>query len=577
MVRLTTKASKTVKRGAGVSRRPGSSIWQWGVKAPADLRVKYSTQWAHRCSLKTADLREANEKASTLQAQWLQRFAEQRRELNPQQVEKVTPDLAQTLAQRVTTALLAADEKLRTDPAAAKLLLGTLRAAVPSKLTIGPAPLPVWADAPTDALHGLSDELAAELAQLNAAMDAEAARHWALQRIASILPMAQVEGRKLGIEFDATTPGALDALRECLKAYRKARRDAHLRDLGEIIETPPLPAHGTATSRAQHKLRDVFKLWQGKKKRSPDSVRACERALVLFEEHTGNTPVHQITRAQGDGFRSWLQTLDTSSKTAHDRLTWVKSLLVYAYRDLELINRQPWEGIDIKHRVENPRSAWTHRELADFFALPLFTKFELPTDPKAGQAAAYWVPLIGLYTGARVGELCQLRVVDVEETDNGPFLRITDEGEEMRVKSDAGHRRVPVHSELTRLGFMDYVHTARKSKAGSLWPAMSFRKGKPGAYFSDWVNPFHKAATHNTEAPVFHELRHTARTALHSAKVDRETIGLIIGHESGLSKDERTYTHVSDADLRSAIEVLAFPSVKLKRVFKAKRTRQAAP
>jgi integrase len=159
--------------------------------------------------------------------------------------------------------------------------------------------------------------------------------------------------------------------------------------------------------------------------------------------------------------------------------------------------------------------------------------------------------------------------VDVEETDSGTILRITAEGEDMRVKSEAGYRRVPVHSELVRLGFMDYVQAVRKSKAGSLWPAMSFRKGKPGAYFSDWVNPFHKAATNNPEAPVFHELRHTARTALHSAKVDRETIGLIIGHESGLSDAEKAYTHVSDADLRSAIEALVFPSVKLKRVFRA--------
>jgi hypothetical protein len=209
MVRLTTKASETMKRGAGVGQRPGSTVWQWGIKVPTDLQGHYPTQWAHRCSLETADLREANEKASALQAQWLQRFAEQRRELNPQRVEKVTPDLAQTLAQRLTTTLLAADEKLHTDPATARLLLSTLRAAVPSKLTIGPAPLPAWADAPTDPLHGLSDELAAELAHLNVAMDAEAARHWALQRIAAILPMAQAEGRKLGIEFDATTPGAL--------------------------------------------------------------------------------------------------------------------------------------------------------------------------------------------------------------------------------------------------------------------------------------------------------------------------------------------------------------------------------
>ncbi|MCK7492972.1 MAG: hypothetical protein MZW92_16815 [Comamonadaceae bacterium] len=72
------------------------------------------------------------------------------------------------------------------------------------------------------------------------------------------------------------------------------------------------------------------------------------------------------------------------------------------------------------------------------------------------------------------------------------------------------------------------------------------------------MNAFHKAATGNPTAPLFHELRHTVRTALHSAKVDRETIGRIIGHETGRSDAESTYTHVSDTELRAAVEALQF-------------------
>jgi integrase len=170
--------------------------------------------------------------------------------------------------------------------------------------------------------------------------------------------------------------------------------------------------------------------------------------------------------------------------------------------------------------------------LKAFFSLPLFSRYELPTNFKAGRDAAYWVPLLGLYTGARVGELAQLRVEDVEVGKHGAFIRISDEAEGARVKTEAGLRRVPVHSELVRLGFLEYVVSIGKSGAGSLWPSMRFRKGKPGAYFSDWVNSFHKASTENPEAPVFHELRHTVRTRLHAAGVDRETIGLIIGHET---------------------------------------------
>ena len=101
MVRLTKKASETMTRAPGVSKRAGSNVWQWGIKVPADLTSQYPTQWAYRCSLGVNDLRQANVKAAQLQAEWTQRFAEQRRALNPQRVDRITPELAAVLATRV--------------------------------------------------------------------------------------------------------------------------------------------------------------------------------------------------------------------------------------------------------------------------------------------------------------------------------------------------------------------------------------------------------------------------------------------------------------------------------------------
>jgi hypothetical protein len=105
---------------------------------------------------------------------------------------------------------------------------------------------------------------------------------------------------------------------------------------------PPSPPEGP-------RLRDVYERWKTSKPRSPDSVNTCLRSVVLFEEITGNPPIDQLSREQGDGFRTWLQHPDckTTSKTARDRLTWVKSVLKFAFRDLELLDRNPWEGIDI--------------------------------------------------------------------------------------------------------------------------------------------------------------------------------------------------------------------------------------
>ena len=157
------------------------------------------------------------------------------------------------------------------------------------------------------------------------------------------------------------------------------------------------------------------------------------------------------------------------------------------------MDRNPWEGLDISFKTTNKRRPWTDGELKTFFTQPLHTAYSLPKDKKAGADAAYWIPLLGLYTGARVGELAQLRVVDVDTTGEFPVLSITDEGEGQSVKSQAGVRKVPLHDELVRLGFLDYVEAMRKRKEDLLWPVLFTREGKPGGYFSQWFGAYRRS------------------------------------------------------------------------------------
>ena len=50
-------------------------------------------------------------------------------------------------------------------------------------------------------------------------------------------------------------------------------------------------------------LRDIYERWVKSKPRSSDATNTCMRALLLYEEQTGNPPLHLLTRAQGDSFR----------------------------------------------------------------------------------------------------------------------------------------------------------------------------------------------------------------------------------------------------------------------------------
>ncbi len=550
---------------------PREGVYQLRVMVPKDLRAAYAGKTRLTFSLSTGNHREAARLGAAKRAEVLEEFDRKLKELNAQKLEKVTPELSRQLAERIAANVLSSDDKVRDDPKVRALLLGItdmVSARALSALTIGGAPGAVKQRQPAtmaEALAGITEEEAAQLVELNATVSGQAASKLARRDRAAILPIVEREARKLGFIFDPEAPGAPEALLEALQAYRRAWLDVTRRDAGEVVETP-LPAQPRAGSTKTMRLREAYERWKDSSTdRSSDSVAACGRAVTLYEQSTGDPPLTQLTREQGDAFRAFLLKQGTTPKTAHDRLTWVKSLLKYAKRDLRAITEQPWEGLDISHpkRGTKPRKPWADADLQTLAAHPLFARYELPKNQfKAGDEAAYWIPLLALYTGARVGELAQLRVQDVEGGPV-PVLSITDEGEDQRVKTEAGIRRVPIHSELVRLGFLKYVEAARKAKHERLWPAMRFRKDKPGAYFSDWFGTFRK--TLSPVPPDFHSLRHTVRTRLREAGVEKTYRDLLMGHET--TGEGATYEHATDAELKREIERLQYPALNLRKVY----------
>ena len=339
----------TVAKLPGMYQR--GAVWQLRVMIPSDLQAAYEGRTKVIRSLDTTDWREASRKGAKVRAELLQEFEERRRALHPEPVAQITPELGQTLGVRIRARMLHWDESLRGDPKLADVWLRFTDAfsyRTLTKLRLGPPATPSLPSpaelaelAHRSPFDGLLPQQLAKLAEVNATADDAAALQLAARNLSAVTAMADSEARKLGLLVNWKSPEAKPVLLDCLRAYRAACADIVRRDGGQDVVAPQAPAK--VAKPVPVRLRDVFERWKKTKKRSEDSIRACERALALFEKRTEDTPVQAIARAQGDDFRSWLQTLGTSSKTAHDRLTWVKSLLVYAARDLELLPKNPWD------------------------------------------------------------------------------------------------------------------------------------------------------------------------------------------------------------------------------------------
>jgi integrase len=552
---MTTEDTMTA-RLTGVYSRSRSKLWQYRVKVPKDLSAAYASEWADRCSLGTSDLREANLKAAQLHSQWLAKFAEQRLELaaqhrasNPQKVERITPEMAQAMADTLMRDVLAVDERLRTNPGSWSLDRGIAAR-----------------------LKGMPEHLVDSLQEVNLQQQAEYSSAIARGNVGRALPAMRDAAAKLGISFENDTPGLIEALQGCLEALRQAYTIGVRRDEGEAIATPPAPLAQPAEQAAKKTdyLRDVFDRWKesGDKPRSRDSIAAYDRALRQFEAQYPQVQLRDISRDMGDSYRTLLRTTSKTSKTASDKFTAIKSLLKYAAETLQWLDLQPWRGLKIQYTTTNKRRPWTQAELETLFAAPLHQAYALPKDKNAGADAAYWVPLLALYSGARAGELCQLRPGDVGSVDGILALVITDDGEGQKVKTAAGHRTIPIHSELVRLGFLEYADAQQKRGAASLWPALPLRADKPSDYFGRWFLKHRMAVgLPGAGGPTMHYFRHTVRPLMRRAGFDRPTQDKITGHETKGSIGDVVYDHWLLEELRPAVEAIKYPYLNLPRVY----------
>lgn len=148
--------------------------------------------------------------------------------------------------------------------------------------------------------------------------------------------------------------------------------------------------------------------------------------------------------------------------------------------------------------------------------------------------SARWASLLGLYTGARASEVGQLLVKDVFEEDGIPCIRISDEGEHQKVKTEVSLRTVPIHPELLKMGFLDWVDVKREGGETRLFPAA---KATAVNGQGNWITKAfsrHLAEVGKSWEPAkrgFHSLRKTFIQELQGAGVASELRAQIVGHE----------------------------------------------
>ena len=156
--------------------------------------------------------------------------------------------------------------------------------------------------------------------------------------------------------------------------------------------------------------------------------------------------------------------------------------------------------------------------------------------PQGGAAeAAKWLPLMALFTGARLEEIGQALTSDLKHEDDIHYLDINtlDRRAGKRVKNRSSRRKLPLHPELIRCGLLVYIEERRQAGDGRLFPALRPSvTGQMTGNWSKWWSRYTDSLGITDPRKVFHSFRHAFKDACRAARIEEELHDALTGHTS---------------------------------------------
>lgn len=373
--------------------------------------------------------------------------------------------------------------------------------------------------------------------------------------------------------------------RTMLHSQLKSLRTVLERLDGTVAATPaPPPA-----LRGVDDLDDMSKAlahWVAKARPARKSLMEIEPVWKRLQVLTGKTRISALTRDDMIHFQTSEQQRRvgkrlTRPQTVNKKLALLSAVFSLvcddALRGWGVVN--PLEGF---RRLAVKSGDYIHKqdlsteELSLLFGGPVHTQQARPVGG-AGEAS-YWLPVLGYATGARMGELAQLRVNDVVQRDGVWSLWLTTREDEdvmstrsvqpeeveaqfqLSLKTGHSRRLVPLHRDVLRLGFLQYVEWVRAQASPQLFPDIRpDNKGTLAGNFSKWFNGYLRKVAIKRRGLDWISFRHTFKTACRSLNMKQDVADYLEGHAAG--RASQNYGQFKPQALQDALSGIELPGL----------------
>jgi len=302
-----------------------------------------------------------------------------------------------------------------------------------------------------------------------------------------------------------------------------------------------------------------------------------KRSVVqLFIRIVGDLPINEINRKEARKFKSVAlklpprinllsdKPLDRLIEAAEETISittfnnYVKNLsTVFGFAETEgYTASNPFKGLRVqqKQKANTLRARFTDEDLSK-----LYNAVQKYRDTE--RYYRYWLPMLGMCTGARLNELCQLYLSDFVEIDGMHCIHFQAIHADQSLKTPTSERVVPIHSKLLELGLIDFVEQQRALGHERLFHTLSLHKQNgysqtPSRWFAGLRNALGFDECEGRKD--FHSFRHTVADSLKQQGVSESLIGGILGHTTGGITFTRYGKDFRPNVLQPALELLSF-------------------
>jgi integrase len=270
------------------------------------------------------------------------------------------------------------------------------------------------------------------------------------------------------------------------------------------------------------------------RKLSRTSAASHRKAFQRFQEIVGDRPLSEITKNDVVHFVEALEATRSDkrereplkSATVKKYLSHINGLFK-AQLKKNRVRVNPAEDVGITGRTDpqapaDERKPFTPEQLKKIFNAPIFngcqsaSRLTKPGTTKVRDGRFWYVPVM-CFTGARNGEVEALSPFDVVKHHDLWHIDINKAN-----KTKAGARLVPIHSELIKMGFLDWVALRRVEAPDETL----FEKRKYGRIWNDRILP---AAGVKEDLTCTYSFRHNFEDGLKEVVQD-ETKQRLMGH-----------------------------------------------